>query len=181
MEKHRCACPVLSILFLLSFILVPGCTFYGQQDAIRLTRVQLDLLDEQVQDSYVRSHATLGRLENAAGNKEELRPLVDRYRHVLTVHGALVNSIEQRRKGLAESMDYRLLSRSLRAGLSGRELVNSAYESIAVELMKLSGDYQPSNPFASDAESILIPPYYRARQSSIDRHTVVDGLRILNY
>ena len=69
MEKHRCACPVLSILFLLSFILVQGCTFYGQQDAIRLTRVQLDLLDEQVQDSYVRSHATLGRLENAAGNK----------------------------------------------------------------------------------------------------------------
>jgi len=177
-NAHRHARPILSLLIL---VLVSGCTFYGQNNAAKLTHDQLILLNRQVQDSYVRSHATLERLENATTQNEELKPHVIRYKRALTVHGELVNNIEHRWEELNESSDYRKLSSSLRAALTGRELVQSNYQSIAEDLMRQTDDYQQANPFASDAESILIPPFYRALQSALDRHTVVDALRELNF
>ncbi len=172
---------VSSVLSLFLIMIISGCTFYGQHNAAELTRNQLSLLDQQIQDSYVRSHATFERLENATRQNAGMQKFADRYRHVLNLHGDLVNVVEQRRVDLGESTDYRKLSRLLRATTTGREQIDSGYQKIAHDLMEETGVFQRTNPYASDAVAALIPPFYRATQSLADQHTVVDGLRALNY
>lgn len=167
-------------LTVLLMVFWSGCTFYGQNNSTSLIQGELNLTAKQVQDSYVRAHATLDRFVRAARADDSLEPLVRRYRAILQTHAQLVTDLDSWVLRLEHSSDYRRSSASLRAAIAGRMSIFSAYDEVGTALVARIPGYEAANPIASDAESILIPPYYRARQSAVDRYSVIDGLRANN-
>jgi hypothetical protein len=171
----------LPLIALIGLVLLGGCRTYGNEKYETGPKTY-DALQEsvkQLEQELGRAESDLRQLESAAEDRDDLKPLAERYRSYVESHEAALDGYREQAEQLSRDAAYRTLHRTYGALTTDRRLLEKQYQRTVRKVWATVRDTTIPRKPVRDPSLYVITPVNFPRTESKGPITMNDALRAL--